>query len=391
MRVLVSAATVLLVFGLGAAAEAQSAYRTIIAFGDSITRGDRRFDEQNRGGYPGRLQARLQRDDPAAEVLNYGLDSETTAQGLSRLASVLDQVQRADAILLMEGTNDVNLVLEGQISFESILANLAAMANRSENAGLTVFHSTIIPRPPTARRDKDNVLTFTLVREIRDLAFRQQLELADPYDEFFFSPGAFERLYARNSEDRVGHPNAAGFDALADLYYDLVTGRDTRGPVPGELEPGYNVGSIGPARDIELTIYDLSAGIDADNTSLTINGVAVATEQSGNNRRRTLTHDTTAATLGCYARVGIRAADLADPPNVTDRVYKEYEVRDGQILRGDIDKSCRVDGADLLAVALAFGSRTGEARYSRTVDINNDGVVDGVDLASIASNFGRSS
>jgi len=376
--------------GLSAQVQAQD-ISVVIAFGDSITRGDSRFDGQNRGGYPGRLQSKMRADNPDARVLNYGRDGETTAGGVSRISAVLSAEPNADALALMEGTNDIDAIIEGEISLSSVVANLGAIGNRGAAAGLEVFNATIIPRPPSARRDFRNELTFGLVREIRDLAYRQVHPLVDPYDELIFTPGVFGTLYNQASDDLVGHPNAAGFAVLADLFFDVISGVDSRGPVPGDLVPGYRVSTIGPANDIELTIYDLGAGIDRDNTSLTINGVAVETTQTGNSRRRKLSHDTTAASLGCHAKVGIRSSDLNDPPNVTDRVFKEFRVNGGMIVRGDLDKSCRVDGIDLLILALAFGSRTGEARYSLTADINNDGVVNGMDFALMADNFGRSS
>jgi lysophospholipase L1-like esterase len=388
-RASLSASIVLLLIAGTSGANGQAAESEFLAFGDSITRGDQRFDEQNRGGYPGRLESKLRVDNPDAIVHNAGKDGETTAQGVSRISTALGNFPGSDALLLMEGTNDINLVVDGTLSFETIATNIATIGNRANSAGLVVYYGTIIPRPPAATFDKNNILTFALAREIRDLAFRQRRILVDPYDNFFFTPGAFSTLYSPG--DTVGHPNAAGFAVLAEVFFDVVSALDTQGPVPGELEPGYGPGSIGPATDIVLTIYDLGAGIDRDNTTLTINGVAVETTQTGNTRRRTLTHDTTAETLSCFAKVGIRSSDLADPPNVSDHVYKEYPVNGATILQADLNKSCRVDGTDLLIVALALGSVDGEPRYFKAADLNSDGKIDGLDVAEIAAKFGVSS
>ena len=369
---------------------AQNEISEVVAFGDSITRGDRRFDTQNKGGYPGRLQNMMRQTDPAAIVHNFGRDGEMTAEGLSRVTSVLQQV-RGDAFTLLEGTNDINEVVNGNMSFDAIERNLAGIASKAANAGHRVFYTTLLPRPPSANLDRRNILTFALSRGIRDLAYRQQRDLVDVYEVFFYSPGAFSRLYSPNAAGGVGHPNSPGFDVMADIFFDAVRDVDSIGPVPGELSPGYQLSTIQPGTEIELTIYDLGAGIDRDNTTLTINGEPVETEQSGNDRRRTLNHTATEESLGCFARVGVLSSDLADPPNVRDRVYKEYIVAGGQIFKGDLDKSCRVDGADLLVVALALGSRFGEPRYSDLADINDDGVVDGRDVAELAGNFGKSS
>lgn len=56
--------------------------------------------------------------------------------------------------------------------------------------------------------------------------------------------------------------------------------------------------------------------------------------------------------------------------------------------RGDVDGSGRVDGVDLVRLALAFGAREGEPRYDGAADVNGDGVVDGFDLAILAEFFG---
>jgi hypothetical protein len=376
---------------LAGTAEAQEETNSVfIAFGDSITRGSAEFDQENRGGYPGRLQGRLRQDDPDAVVHNYGRDGEFTFEGLSRIDNVLQSVN-ADALLLMEGTNDINLVIDGTLSFESIEANLAAMGNRGGNAGLDVYYATLWPRPPQAAKDRQNVLTSSMARVIRDLAFRQQRGLADPFDTVFFTQNAFKTLYHPGSISGVGHPNAAGFSVLADVFHDVVRGIDSQVPVPGDLLPGVGVDTIRAGDLIELTIYDFGAGLDADNTSLAINGTAVTTDHSGSDRRRLLTHEATAQSLGCYARVGILAGDLADPPNVADRVYKEYRVMGGNLLQGDFDRSCRVDGADMLVIAFAFGARQGQPRYFSAADLTGDGVINGQDLARLAMNFGDSS
>lgn len=361
-----------------------------IAFGDSITRGSSVFDKENKGGYPGRLQSRLRQEDPSAVVHNFGADGEITQQGVSRVSNVLRQ-ENADAFLLLEGTNDLNLVIEGQLSFESIEANLAAIAGKAAATGHKIYYTTLLPRPPTAKLDSPNVLTFALSRALRDLAFRQQRNLVDVWDTIFYEPGRFPRLYDVASSGGVGHPNAAGFSLMADAFFDAVTGNDTQDPVPGELSPAYSIATISAGTEIELAIYDFGAGIDRLATTLTINGTAVETEQTGGPTKRTLTHTTTTESLSCFAKVGIESSDLADPVNTANRVYKEFLVEGGRILRGDINRSCRVDGTDLLIVTVAFGARTGEPRYSPTADITNDGVVDGRDVAEIASNFGNSS
>ncbi len=70
-----------------------------------------------------------------------------------------------------------------------------------------------------------------------------------------------------------------------------------------------------------------------------------------------------------------------------------YEVVEPELLSltnlGDIDGSGRVDGADLVLLGIAFGSREGDSSYSPAADINEDGIVDGFDLAILADHFGQ--
>jgi hypothetical protein len=60
------------------------------------------------------------------------------------------------------------------------------------------------------------------------------------------------------------------------------------------------------------------------------------------------------------------------------------------LLTGDIDRSGRVDGHDLVELARRFGARRNQIGYLAAADLNGDGTIDGSDLALLAANFGRS-
>jgi hypothetical protein len=76
--------------------------------------------------------------------------------------------------------------------------------------------------------------------------------------------------------------------------------------------------------------------------------------------------------------------------NRVDRVVMTFQVT-GSELDGDLDSSGRVDGVDLVMFARAFGATPAEIRYLPDADFNRDDVIDGEDLAVLASNFGQSS
>jgi hypothetical protein len=56
----------------------------------------------------------------------------------------------------------------------------------------------------------------------------------------------------------------------------------------------------------------------------------------------------------------------------------------------DIDRSGRVDGLDLAALARTFGQGCADQGFDRRADLTRDCQVDGEDLAVLASLFGRS-
>jgi hypothetical protein len=55
----------------------------------------------------------------------------------------------------------------------------------------------------------------------------------------------------------------------------------------------------------------------------------------------------------------------------------------------DVDGDLRVDGIDVLRIATAFASQFGQPRYYAPADLDEDGIVDGNDLAYVASRFGQ--
>lgn len=107
---------------------------TVVTFGDSITHG---FGSVP---YAEHLQGLIDADGGGANVLNYGVDGETTVQGLARIGGVLsDTAPRY--ILIMEGANDV---IDG-ISSETTAWDIGAMINKAVGAGAIPVTSTITP------------------------------------------------------------------------------------------------------------------------------------------------------------------------------------------------------------------------------------------------------
>jgi lysophospholipase L1-like esterase len=349
-----------------------------VGFGDSITEGT--GDEEG-GGYPPRLEALLVARGHNVDVRNRGLAGETTAEGLTRLDAVL--AQGGDVLLLMEGTNDV----PRYVSPETTVFNLDEMASKARRAGMDVVMATIIPRSPTAHVDDENVLTQYWNEAIRDLAGTSERELADPYEEFITTPNMFNELYDRDPLDPVGHPNARGYDRLAHVFLDVILGIDSVPPVTGVTRPQVGRTQVRPNVRIRMDVWDFGAGIDVAATDMLINGVVVGADVDRGTRRTRFEY-TPATPFTGLVQIGLRSRDRASPANTVDRVVSSFRVSSGE-LAGDVDASGRVDGVDLLLLARSFGATAAEIRYLPEADFNNDEIVDGDDLAVLASHFGE--
>ena len=361
-----------------------SAQTNYLAFGDSITFGVGDDPARAQPGYPPRLQTLLQSVGVSATVGNYGVPGEKTPDGLSRIDNVLALGKSGDTLLLMEGTNDIN---KG-ISLETTTFDLDTMASHAETLGMKVIHATVIPRPPDAKFDADNSLTDQLNGRIRNLAGQRGRREADPNEVFRNLPNLFSGFYSNAPDDHVGHPNAAGYDILARVFYDVIRGIDSVSPVPGVTVPATGSANINPATGIQVDVWDFGAGIDLANTFLLVNGQATPAVPVGNALHAVFTYQPPAPLAG-KVTLGLRSRDLAVPPNAIDRQIATFTIR-GSSLQGDLNGDGRVDGMDLVQLALHFGSVQGEAAYNAGADLNADGRVDGLDLAILAASFGQS-
>lgn len=357
-----------------APASAQTVY---VAVGDSITAGS--FDAPGGGGYPARLEELLNARGVPAVVENHGVPGETTAEALSRIGGVLDG--GGDVLLLMEGTNDIRT-----LSPETIAFNIAEIADRAEAAGLDVVHGTIIPRTPASAYDGTNRGTGGFNGLVRELAWENGRNLADPFYVFFHqTPNAFTELYADNF-----HPNPEGYDLLAEVWADALTGRDEIPPVTGRVSPIDDQQATPANSQIRIDLYDFGTGIAVSSTRLLIDGEPVAATIAGDERRQTIRFTPPQPWSGVVF-VGLEARDRATPPNERSGQLLQFVVEGASFLDGDIDRDGRVDGSDLVTLALSFGTQRGMAQFRGFADLNGDGRVDGEDLAILAANFGRRS
>jgi lysophospholipase L1-like esterase len=184
---------------------------TYLGFGDSIT-----YAEGN--GYIPKLEALLVDRFGTATVINEGEGGETTPQGISRFAYVLNATP-AKYFLIMEGTNDVIFL---EISMDTTVFNLEQMALQSLDHGGFPLLATIIPRNDWRWYNplyKNRI--YDLNDQIRNLSERIKIPLVDQFNIFYNYPerdGGWTSLLL----DDLVHPNAKGFQLMAETWFEEI-------------------------------------------------------------------------------------------------------------------------------------------------------------------------
>ncbi len=182
-----------------------------IGFGDSITYGTINHEDAPELGYIPRLEALLDANLAASQVINEGLGGEETSNGLLRIGPVI-ALRQARYILIMEGTNDVTFLRP----VASSLANLRSMLGQCLDYGLLPVLATIIPRRDAKWAVEDyRIIHNGLNAAIRTLAADMKVPLADMDKTFSeYTPGGPEALL---SED-LKHPNETGYQVMAKAW-----------------------------------------------------------------------------------------------------------------------------------------------------------------------------
>lgn len=204
--------------------------RTIVAFGDSVTRGVRPGVTEYQT-FRHLLQTKLRDQGKAIRVVSAGVGSSTTVDGLARMeADVL--AQEPALTIIMFGLNDAAMV-DGpnaartypRVSVEDYSANLRTMITRLREAGSKVLLCT--PNPMTRKYDFQHVgayaehedINYMLIHYVeatRQVAAEMGVPLLDVYELFMTRPGGLDLLL-----DGV-HPFEVGHQILADALLEQI-------------------------------------------------------------------------------------------------------------------------------------------------------------------------
>ncbi|WP_331775700.1 GDSL-type esterase/lipase family protein [Sulfurospirillum sp. 1612] len=166
---------------------------TIVAFGDSITKGYRVDDNAS---YPAQLSNLLH-----TNVINAGISGEDTSRGLLRLPSVLKKY-KPNILILCEGGNDI---LRGQ-DLRKTKENLAQMIQLAQKQHIFVI---LVGVP------KLDILRVTTASFYEDLAAQFHVPLADDILQTIVNDDTLKI-------DDV-HPNAKGYTLLSKKIAEIVT------------------------------------------------------------------------------------------------------------------------------------------------------------------------
>jgi lysophospholipase L1-like esterase len=208
---------------------------SFLAFGDSITRGEDgrnslsatsiRFyprvllpDAQT---YPGLLQQSLvdlyRTQSP--KVDNRGFPGEavtdTDPDTFARFVA-LTSSRRYDAVLIMEGSNDLMLATRDSTVLERAAVRLRQMVGDAKSRGIRPLLATIPPMNPAGSRGKDwgADLVPGFNDRIRSVAAAENVTLVDVYQ-------GFGGNLALLSADGL-HPNTDGYQKIADVFFSAI-------------------------------------------------------------------------------------------------------------------------------------------------------------------------
>jgi lysophospholipase L1-like esterase len=202
-----------------------------LAFGDSVTAGEVTFPiggslfGANRvtkqvvvtsASYPTvltrTLVGRYAAQAATINVWNYGFGGEKAINARTRFISALNAVN-PEAVLLMEGYNDIGGGLDGAAS--GAASEMRAMAAEARLRGMRVFLATLAPPRLSGTKPIGQLYIDDYNNRMRDLAAREGAVLVDIY------AGLLPDVTRYIGVDGL-HPTEAGYAKIADVFFQAI-------------------------------------------------------------------------------------------------------------------------------------------------------------------------
>ncbi len=215
-------------FGVTVAKIPQLSRLRFLAFGDSITEGEVTAPIGSTSGGSSRqvvvpsaayptilaklLQARYTAQAESIIVANYGRGGEKAVNARTRFIEALNIV-RPDAVLLMEGSNDIAKGEDGAAS--GAASEIRNMAAEARLRGMRVFIATVAPGRPGGSKTIEPILLLDYANRMRAVAAGEGAVLVDIYQALL--SGVFTYI----GGDGL-HPNEAGYTKIADTFFNAI-------------------------------------------------------------------------------------------------------------------------------------------------------------------------
>jgi len=194
-----------------------------VAFGDSLSDGVLGIAPLAVGdpgppvGYAYKLRTLLANRYTAQTIsmTDEGVPGEDIARGVARLPGTLTRDQ-PDALLLLEGVNDLNNGRDRAIP--TVINGLTTMVREARGRGLPVFLATLLPQRPPGIRALAPASIPPTNAGIRDVAAKEGAVLVDLFAAF---DGQTSTLIGNDGL----HPNEAGYQKMAEVFFDAIRAR----------------------------------------------------------------------------------------------------------------------------------------------------------------------
>jgi lysophospholipase L1-like esterase len=192
-----------------------------IAFGDSLTEGTTAPNAfltlvVASQSYPFKLETLLKDRYRSQDVTvgNDGVAGEEALEAAQRRFRSMLRVHNPEAVLLMEGSNDLFFFREE--AFELALPALEEMVTDGQEAGAKMFLATIPPQRPNGLRNRAAVAALIpdFNKEIRAIAQRTGATLVD------IEPVILANMSLIGDDDL--HPTEQGYQVIAETFFKVI-------------------------------------------------------------------------------------------------------------------------------------------------------------------------